>query len=530
MIHMASPRISIGRTLRLGIPFGLLLLTVLASFSHVFAFDPELNDTDEIRKLIRQAKKSVRADSLNDAESLLRQAVALNTNRSDAKVELAYVLSKRRRLVEAFELLVPIVRAEQKNSRALAVLGTVLLAAGRFDEAAPLFLTAIKIERNEDLAWAGYGMLNFYENRIDKSLDYLKEAIFHNPGEPDYLFALGQVSARAERYTEAADAYNRFLSVSRATDADRRARIKGLVDFLQYVGQREGLYSTSGESKTSIGFELVGNRPIIKIRINNSTEPLPFVIDTGSGITVISDETAKRLKIKPITRGGFAKGIGGDGRFEIVYGFLQSIQVGEVGVRSIPVYIRKFQSDQQPVAGYIGLSVISKFLATIDYGSSTFSLQKRDADRVPIEPDASLSLPLRLTSSGFLSGEVLLEGIQSPLNFIVDTGASISVISQRVARTDAIVPFANDEKLRVIGSAGVTDDVPTFLLPRVSFGPHSRKKIVAIALDLDIINEASGFEQAGILGGNFLKNYRLTFDFRNSKVLFTSIKAETQPD
>jgi len=32
--------------------------------------------------------------------------------------------------------------------------------------------------------------------------------------------------------------------------------------------------------------------------------------------------------------------------------------------------------------------------------------------------------------------------------------------------------------------------------------------------------------EAGILGGNFLKNYRMTFDFQNSKVNFTSVVPE----
>ena len=137
-----------------------------------------------------------------------------------------------------------------------------------------------------------------------------------------------------------------------------------------------------------------------------------------------------------------------------------------------------------------------------------------------------ISIPLRLTSSGFLSGEVQLEGIEAPLNFIVDTGASISVISDDVANMQEISPFVTNEKMRVIGSAGVTENVSSFLLPRVSFGAHSRKSITAIALDLDIINEASGFEQAGILGGNFLRNYRMTFDFKNSRVTFTAINQE----
>ena len=134
-----------------------------------------------------------------------------------------------------------------------------------------------------------------------------------------------------------------------------------------------------------------------------------------------------------------------------------------------------------------------------------------------------LSLPLRLTSSGFLSGEVQLEGIQAPLNFIVDTGASVSVISDEIAGLKEISRFVTDEKMRVIGAAGITEDVSSFLLPRVTFGTHSRESMTAIALDLDMINEASGFEQAGILGGNFLKNYSLTFDFTNSKVIFVPI-------
>ncbi|MGI8409471.1 MAG: aspartyl protease family protein, partial [Pyrinomonadaceae bacterium] len=135
-------------------------------------------------------------------------------------------------------------------------------------------------------------------------------------------------------------------------------------------------------------------------------------------------------------------------------------------------------------------------------------------------------LPLRLTSSGFLSGEVLLEGIDAPLNFIVDTGASVSVISDEVANRQGISRFVKNETMRVIGAAGIIDNVPQFLLPRVSFGTHSRKSVTAIALDLDMVNEMSGFEQAGILGGNFLRNYRVTFDFKNSKVIFVPINLE----
>lgn len=509
-------------------PLAVLILTLFLGLSATAA---ELSDiqkvqAESVRQLIKKAEKLIRRGNQIEAEKLLQRAVeAAAAGDSYPKLRLAQLYVKQRRLTEAYELSFPVAKAEPKNAYAFAVLGATMLGVGRFKDARALFFNALTLNKRHAFAWANYGMLEFYENRIHDSLANLEQAVFHDPDEPDYLFALAQVSARAERYKAAADAYYRFLSVSRDTDDERRARIKGLINFLNYLGQRQSLYTTSGADKTSVPIILTGNRPVINLRVNGRDEPLNFVLDTGSGISVISERTAKRLNINPITKGGFAKGIGGNGRFEIVYGFLREVSIGDVEIRNVPVYIRRFHADAHRVDGYIGLSLISKFLTTLDYGNLTFSLTKNMEPPAGSQPAESISLPLRLTSSGFLSGEVQLAGIETPFNFIVDTGASISVISDEVASLDAVSPFANEEKMRVIGSAGVTEGVTSFQLPSVSFGTHSRKDITAIALDLDMINEASGFQQAGILGGNFLKNYRMTFDFRNSRVTFFPVTA-----
>ncbi len=481
--------------------------------------DVQLAGADTARQLVKQADKLVRKGLLDEAEKLLKRAIEIAGDNSLPKLRLAALYVKQRRLLDAYELAFPVAKAEPKNAYAIAILGSTMLGAGRFEDAKLLFYTSIKLNRRQGYAWAGYGLLDFYENRITQSLDNLHQAVFHEPNQPDYYFALAQVSARAERYKEAADAYNRFLALSRDTDDERRARIKGLINFLNYLGGRDELYVTTGAEKTKVPISVVGNRPVIQVKVNGDEQPLNFVLDTGSGISVISEETAKRLDIEPITKGGYAKGIGGEGKFEIVYGFLRQVRIGDVGVRNVPVYIRRFHSDGNHADGYIGLSLISKFLTTLDYGEKTFALSKEPQIPVP-ESAESMALPLRLTSSGFLSGEVQVGGVENSLNFIVDTGASISVISDDVAAMESIIPFANTERMRVIGSAGVTEGVKSFQLPSVTFGKHSRKDVTAIALDLDMINEASGFEQAGILGGNFLMNYRLTFDFKNSKVTF----------
>ena len=505
----------------------LFLLVCFLAFasSAIAAGDIEQVKDIDLRSLLRQGDKHLRKGEYIEAEKLYRRATDADPHHSGAKLKLAFVFVKQRRFTEAYDLAYPVAKAEPKNADAFAVLGVTLLNAGKFREARAILFNSIRLNKREALAWAGYGMLEFYENRIFDSLANLRQAVYYDGDEPDYYFALAQVSARAEQYKEAADAYNQFLTLSRNTDDERRTRIRGLINFLRFLGNKQSLYITAGEAQTSVPITIIGNRPVIELRVNGRDEPRRFVLDTGSGISVISEETAKKLRIEPVTRGGFAKGIGGDGKFEIVYGFLKEIAIGDVEIKNVPVYIRKFHSDGTNIDGYIGLSLISKFLTTLDYGGLTFTLTKRGSD----DADAvvnSVSLPLRLTSSGFLSGEVQVEGIAEPLNFIVDTGASVSVISDDVANSNSMSGFVKTEKMRVVGSAGVTDDVPSFLLPRVSFGSHSRTSITAIALDLDMINEASGFEQAGILGGNFLRNYRMTFDFKNSKVTFVPITRE----
>ncbi len=501
------------------------VLAVTATFAApAAAEDIESSNPDEISSLIKKAGKAARDGEFIEAEKLLRRAIELSPQRSAAKVELANILVKQRRFREAAELSFEVAEKEPKNSRAFAVLGLAVLNIGRFDDARKILYKAIDINGREDLAWASLGLLDFYENHMDESLKSLNQAVYLEPYEPDYWFAFGQVSARAENYKNAAYAYDKFLSVSGKTDADRRARIKGLIAFLRYLGQRSQLYAAGGGEQTTVPIRLLGNRPVIELKVNDVDRPLNFVLDTGSGISVISNDTARLLNIKPVARGGYAKGLGGDGKFEIVYGFIKRVSIGDVDIRNVPVYIRDFHSSSEEVDGYIGLSLIAKFLTTVDYGKLSFALQKRDSS--PLSPAESVSLPLRLTSSGFLSGEVQLEGIENPLNFIVDTGASVSVISDSIAGLNGIKDLVQGEKMRVIGSAGITEGVPSFLLPRVSFGKHSRESITAIALDLDLINEASGFEQAGILGGNFLKNYRLTFDFQNSRVTFVPLTVE----
>ena len=121
-------------------------------------------------------------------------------------------------------------------------------------------------------------------------------------------------------------------------------------------------------------------------------------------------------------------------------------------------------------------------------------------------PDTDYVVPLgraAVTHPGTQITVIAYGLIESPLNFIVDTGASVSVISGSVAKEDGLLPFANEETLRVIGSAGVTNNVPTFKLPKVTFGTHSETDITAVALTSTLLTRRPDSNNPAFSAGTF---------------------------
>jgi tetratricopeptide (TPR) repeat protein len=482
-------------------------------------------------KARKRANEALRSGDYETAEKQFREVLAKDAHDNEARLGLSFALLKQRKLQDAYDHAARVILAEPLSSRAHALLGTAILATGDFRNSIEEFRTALSIQDNEALAIAGLAMVDFYENRLDLAIRGLRRAVSLDSAEPDYIFNLGQAAARSERYREAADCYERFLSIAPKTDADRRDRIRGLIDFLRYLGRQGSLYVLAGENKTTMPFESIDNRPVLKVRVNNNKDVLRFVLDTGSGMSVISKETAKKLGLREVARGGLARAVGGGGRFEIVYGFLNSLDIGGVRVESVPVYIRHFFDDKTPIDGYLGLSVISKFIASVDYGDRIFMLRRPSESfskdlwgirisRNEVQPMAPgvVEIPLRTTSSGFLSGEVHLEGVQRPLNFIIDTGASVSVVSEKLAGEEELNNYLEPTRLRIYGAAGIADDVKSLLLPKVMLGTFTRERISAAVLDLEPVNETAGFTQNGILGGNYLRHFRVSFDFQRGLI------------
>jgi tetratricopeptide (TPR) repeat protein len=494
-------------------------------------------------KSLKRADGEMRKANFAEAEKIYRGLLEKDPADKDAHLGLSFSLIKQIKLQEAFEHAAQVIAADPLNARGFALLGTALLRSGEFRNSVEALFTAVKFNNKEALAIAGLSEIEYFENRSRNAYEGLRRAVSLDPQEPDYYVSLARACSRLEYYIEAADAYQRFLEVAPKTDAERRARIRGLIDFYRYLGTTK-IHRAGGRETTTIPFDLVNHRPFIQVTINGKG-PLRFVIDTGASLSVLSDKTAAKLGIRGVARGGNARAVGGTGSFPIIYGLLDSLQIGETRIEAIPIYLRTVHHDEstperERADGYIGLSVLANFAVTLDYQSREMSLDrspvrvtpedslaaKKDpaAPADPAAPGAAppprnpldgIEIPIRSTSGGLASAETLLPNLKQPLNFILDTGATTTVVSKAAVKKHQLdhlkIP---GERVRVIGAAGIEDGVEAMGLSTLSVSGLRKAGGRAIILDLEAVNETSGFEQHGILGGDYLEHFRVLLDLR----------------
>lgn len=517
-----------------------MLTFILAAMTVVVALSlPVLAESRG--KALKRAEKEMRAANFTEAEKIYRHLIEKDQADKDARLGLSFALVKQLKLQDAYEQAAQVIAADPLNARAFALLGTSLLRSGEFRNSIEALYTSVKFDQKQALAIAGLSEIEYFENRSRTAYDGLRRAISLEPNEPDYYVSLARACSRLELYTEAADAYQRFLEVSPKTDAERRARIKGLIDFYRYLGTTK-INRVSGKEIVTLPFELVNNRPFIKLMINGKG-PFRFVIDTGASMSVLSDKTATALGVKPVAKGGSARAIGGSGTFPILYGLLDSIQMGDAKIDTVPIYIRTVHSTEDTPEGersdgYIGLSVLSQYAVTLDYKTKEMLLNRtpltnnelaaKTADPAATTEAASpkvenlgaltgVEVPIRSTSGGLASAEAHLPTMDRPLNFIVDTGATISVISKATVRKYELEGMKlKGETFRVIGAAGVEDGAEALGLSTLTVNNLRKNNSRALILDLDAVNETSGFEQHGVLGGDYLRHFRLVLDLRRN--------------
>ena len=483
-------------------------------------------DTKEINdRLDRDARKAIRLGKYEDALKIYLGMIEANNRDSRARLGASFAYLKMQNYAPCFQPAKEVLGTDDNNARAHALAGVSLLRSGFIRAAVGELQQALNLDPKEALAYGGAAEIDYYEGRPKESRS--KSFYAHNldPEEPDYLVTYARSSSRVEDFKEAADAYELFLEISPPSDSERRDRIKGLIQFYRQLSGLK-VHQVGGPQFTDVPFQLGSDRrPYVRVKLNGRDST--FVIDTGSGFTVISKDAAKRFGVSEIARGGKSQGVGGSGKFQIVYGLIKSLQIGEARIRMIPCFVRPFHGDhdrpvEEKADGFIGLSVLSHFLTELDYKEARMRLDRSDPGSSPkMSVPGTTLVPFRTTQNGLISVETEFDG--NPfVNAILDSGASSTVISaaavERLNLGDQII---KGQTTSVIGAAGITENVRMLFIRNCRVADQKQSNLRALVLDFGAINETSGFEQSGILGGDFLRHFRLTIDFNRALLALT---------
>lgn len=395
------------------------------------------------------------------------------------------------------------------DAEAKTLLGDALWANGLFDEADAAYRSALM--EAPDSSRARFGVARSLASRgaLDQALTESLAVATSAPGDPEVQALVGLVYERLNRYDEAADAYDRYIALLPTSEASTMAAIsQGKVRLLRSFKGRVPLQVGDDPGRVyRVPFRMANRKIVVQGRVNRM--PVEFVLDTGSERTGVSDTTARRAGVTSVTA-TLTAGVGVAALRRLELGRADSLEVGSLRIRNVPVAIRavvrgalpRWQSESfSPLS--LGYSVV------VDY-------QRREVLMARMLPEgpADVRLPMRMNRLPLVRG---LLNSEHPAYFVVDTGGEMISISAETALSLAMPPVRRIP-LKVFGMSGVDENA--FLLPGVDldFDEIEYRKVGLAVLNLRAPSVLLGFQLGGIVGHQFLGDYRVSMDMARGEL------------
>jgi tetratricopeptide (TPR) repeat protein len=166
----------------------------------------------------------MRAGHIGQAEELLREHAASRPNDHEALALLAQIALMLRRLDEAESLLMQALRGDRKRADYHALLAEVLTTAGRHREAIGRYDQALKIHGDYDAAHAGKAETYLRMGKMDRAIASIERA----PDTPITAIPRLRALTRQGDYEEAIAVARRHLPATKATNDVQRGLWFGL--------------------------------------------------------------------------------------------------------------------------------------------------------------------------------------------------------------------------------------------------------------------------------------------------------------
>jgi hypothetical protein len=379
--------------------------------------------------------------------------------------------------LRAVEMMPVIDSRASKSATDLALLGEAELAAGRYDAARRHLRAALDLQpfrtTAANIAW-DLAQVEYMTNNFASSLDWAQLAVSHGLNirqwHLDYLAALSDVEV--------------YRSVGLPNDT------------LPMRASRPDV-------------------PRVDVRVDK-THAVNAVIDSGAVISIVSQRFATQINLKKLNRfPGIFYGLLGE-PIDVDFGVIGSLDLGDITIENVPVAImpddkmrflvndkREFRMDF-----LLGANLLKEFRTELDFARGSVTFTKLTA--VDHRPDPNQNLFIE----GFrpmVRGTVNRKGWYM---FVLDTGSEVT--------------FLNEAELPNLPITQMTPHMHAATLQGLGGAKKHGAKIEDVEVGVDkfagtfrtvpIYAAGEGEHSAGIVGENFLKNFRVIIDYGRMRV------------
>jgi predicted aspartyl protease len=266
-----------------------------------------------------------------------------------------------------------------------------------------------------------------------------------------------------------------------------------------------------------VKFRLAGGaQPLILLPVQvNGDGPFEFILDTGAGTSLLSSDLAKKLKIKIIsTKEGQSAG----GKISVSLAKVDSLAVGQAKLDDVDVGIVDLTHIGNTIGtkidGDIGYNFLKHFRITIDYHDCEIRLDEpRRIQRLGRSSKAEVPMRLASLAKPLLLVDVHANG-HGPFQFAIDTGTSTTAIAPELARQLGL----KSSPIGPLTTGGAQVNVTAGTLESFKVGRAGVDDLVVVVADFfATLSQAVGAKLDGIVGYNFLRNFRVVMDYPSEK-------------
>ena len=271
--------------------------------------------------------------------------------------------------------------------------------------------------------------------------------------------------------------------------------------------------ATLSPSSAKVNFRLAGGaQPLILLPVHvNDRGPFDFILDTGAGTSLLTPELAKQLNVKIV---GSKEGQSAGGKVAVSLAKADSLALGDARIDDVDLGIVDLAHVGKTIGakidGDLGYNFLKYFRVTINYRDCEIRFD--DPKRVEtFERAAKTAVPIRLAS---LAKPLLLIDVQlngrGPFQFAIDTGTSTTAITPQLANELGIL----SSPIGAGTTAGAHVGVRAGNIESFQLGDAKIDNMTVVVADFfEMLSAAIGAKLDGVVGYNFLRNYKVAIDY-----------------